>query len=51
MPYVGHMTHAVCVWLHLSVVIDLKEKDNPAAVMETCTSTLSLLKTTGSCMQ
>lgn len=49
-PYVGHMTHAVYVWLHLCV-IDLKEKDDPAAVMETCTSTLSLLKTMGSCTQ
>lgn len=25
-PYVGHMTHTVCVWLHLSVVIDFKKR-------------------------
>lgn len=50
-PYVGHMTQSVCVCLHLCVCIDLRETDNSAAVMETCISILSLLKTTGSSMQ
>lgn len=51
MPYVGFMTQAVRLLLHLYVLIDLKEKDDPAAVMETCISTLSLLETMGSRVQ